>query len=405
MPVRLSEALLDSLKPSDRDQFLFDALLATFGYRLTPAGTGIFFVDKPRRRVGFRPPLKVADARELARQMLVDIRAGRDPALELEARARAAKAGETTITQLAEKWMADYVRPKLKPRTVFDYERLLAQHILPAVGHLSVARINRDDVTRLHVAMAKTPRRANYTVSTLRAMMGFACDLALRSPLDNPCRRIRLYREGKRERFLSEDEIGKAAEAITAAKRAGKIGPHAAAGLRLALFTGARSGEITAAQWSHVDWQRNLIRLPDSKTNEPRTIHLSDAALEVLRSIPRTGPFVIAGAKHGEPFKNLSRSWIVARQYVGLGDVRLHDLRHSFASLAAGRGVSLQMIGKLLGHRVPATTQRYAHLARDAAAAVNDELGAAMQAAIEKGRAPTKEGTVVKLRTRPQRER
>jgi integrase len=375
MPVRLSEALLDSLKPSDRDQFLFDALLATFGYRLTPAGTGIFFVDKPRRRVGFRPPLKVADARELARQMLVDIRAGRDPALELEARARAAKAGETTITQLAEKWMADYVRPKLKPRTVFDYERLLAQHILPAVGHLSVARINRDDVTRLHVAMAKTPRRANYTVSTLRAMMGFACDLALRSPLDNPCRRIRLYREGKRERFLSEDEIGKAAEAIT------------------------------AAQWSHVDWQRNLIRLPDSKTNEPRTIHLSDAALEVLRSIPRTGPFVIAGAKHGEPFKNLSRSWIVARQYVGLGDVRLHDLRHSFASLAAGRGVSLQMIGKLLGHRVPATTQRYAHLARDAAAAVNDELGAAMQAAIEKGRAPTKEGTVVKLRTRPQRER
>lgn len=144
MPVRLTEALLDNLKPSDRDQFLFDALLATFGYRLTPAGTGIFFVDKPRRRVGFRPPLKVADARELARQMLVDIRAGRDPALEIEARARAAKAGEMTVGQLAEKWMVDYVRPKLKPRTVFDYERLLAQHILPAVGHLSVARINRD---------------------------------------------------------------------------------------------------------------------------------------------------------------------------------------------------------------------------------------------------------------------
>jgi integrase len=104
----------------------------------------------------------------------------------------------------------------------------------------------------------------------------------------------------------------------------------------------------------------------------------------VLRTTPRVGPYVIAGAVSGEPFKNLSRSWIVARAYAGLGDVRLHDLRHSYASLAAGRGVSLQMIGKLLGHKVVATTQRYAHLARDAAQSVNYELGAAMQAAINR---------------------
>ena len=127
-----------------------------------------------------------------------------------------------------------------------------------------------------------------------------------------------------------------------------------------------------------------FVRLPDSKTNEPRTIHLSDAALEVLKAVPRVGPYVIAGVKHGEAFKNLSRAWIVAREYAGLKDVRLHDLRHSYASLAAGRGVSLQMIGKLLGHKVPATTARYAHLARDAVQAVNDELGAVMEAAIKK---------------------
>ena len=164
----------------------------------------------------------------------------------------------------------------------------------------------------------------------------------------------------------------------------GVIGPFAASGLRLALFTGARSGEITATKWDHVDWQRRLIRLPDSKTNEPRTIHLSDAAVEVLRNVPRVGPYVIAGARHGKPFKSLSRSWIVAREYAGLKDVRLHDLRHSYASLAAGRGVSLHMIGKLLGHKDPATTARYAHLARDAVQAVNDELGAVMEAAIKK---------------------
>jgi integrase len=106
--------------------------------------------------------------------------------------------------------------------------------------------------------------------------------------------------------------------------------------------------------------------------------------LQVIKTVPRIGNFIIAGARDGEPYKNLSRAWQVAREFVGLGDVRLHDLRHSYASLAAGRGVSLQMIGKLLGHRVPATTQRYAHLARDAVAAVNDELGEAMAAAIAK---------------------
>jgi integrase len=155
----------------------------------------------------------------------------------------------------------------------------------------------------------------------------YAIDLGLRPPGSNPFRRIKRYRERKIERFLCEAEIGKAAEAIEQAERARKIGPHAAAGLRLALFTGARSGEITAIQWSHVDWERRLIRLPDSKVNEPRTIHLSEAALEVLKTVPRIGP-----------------------------------------------------------------------LARDAVQAVNDELGAAMQAAIAKGSPPT--AKVVKLRRR-----
>ena len=261
-----------------------------------------------------------------------------------------------------------------------------------------VGRVAKENIIEFHASMAATPRRANYCAAVFRAMMSFAEDVGLRSPMSNPCRRLKLYREGKRERFLSEAEIARAAEAITTAEREGKIGPHGAAGLRLALFTGARSGEITAAQWSHVDWQRKLIRLPDSKTNDPRTIHLSDAAIEVLRALPRVGPYIVAGGKTGEPYKSLSGTWILVRRYGGLDDVRLHDLRHSYASLAASRGVSLQMIGKLLGHKAPATTARYAHLARDAVASVNDELGAAMQAAIERGQPQSAE--VVKLRRR-----
>jgi integrase len=299
--------------------------------------------------------------------------------------------------------MAEHVKPKLKPRTVFDYERLLKQHINPRLGHLTVAHIERDDLIGLHVAMERTPRRANYTLSTVRALLNYAIDLKLRPPGSNPARRIRMYRERKLERFLSEIEIAKAADGIAAAEQAGKVGPHGAAGLRLALFTGARSGEITAIKWQHVDWPRKLVRLPDSKTNDPRTIHLSDAAVEVLRTLPRVSEYAIAGTNEGEPYKNLSRAWIIAREYAGLDDVRLHDLRHSYASLAAGRGVSLHMIGKLLGHRVPATTARYAHLARDAAAAVNDELGAAMAAAIEKG--TPQPADVVKLSRRRRKPR
>jgi integrase len=287
--------------------------------------------------------------------------------------------------------MTDVVLPKLKPRTAFDYRQLLAKHILPVLGNLMVVEADRDHIERLHLDMRSTPRRANYTIATVRALLNYAIKRGLRA--SNPASGIKLYRERARERFLSEAEIAAAAEAIAQAEGEGKIGPFAAAGLRLALFTGARSGEVTAIQWHMVDWERRFIRLPDSKTNEPRTIHLSDAAIEVLRNVPRIGPYVIAGNKSGEPFKNLSRSWIVAREYAGLKDVRLHDLRHSYASLAAGRGVSLQMIGKLLGHKVPATTARYAHLARDVVQSVNDELGAAMQAAIRRPR-----GKIVKLR-------
>jgi integrase len=389
---KLTEAVINALPVNGRDRIVFDA--DGFGVRVTPAGTKIFIAQARVRgrvcrvNVGIFPDKTVKKARDDARDAVAAMRRGEDPKVARAARMKAVEAGQTTVTAFAERWLAEYVRPKLKPRTVADYEKLVTHKIKPALGHLTVARVEKEDVLKLHHEMRKTPRRANYVVATFRGMMTYAEDCKLRPPMSNPARRIRMYREYRRERFLSEAEIGKAAEAIAIAARKGKIGPHAAAGLRLALFTGARQGELLAARWEHFDQGRRLLRLPDSKTNEPRTIHLSDAALEVLQTVPRVGKFIIAGAKNGEPYKNLSRAWIVARAYGGLRNVRLHDLRHSYASLAAGRGVSLQMIGMLLGHRVAATTARYAHLARDAVAAVNDELGTAMAAAIAK-EAPT----------------
>jgi integrase len=128
---------------------------------------------------------------------------------------------------------------------------------------------------------------------------------------------------------------------------------------------------------------------------EPRTIHLSDAAIEVLRKTPHTGPYVVAGQKYGEPYRNLTHAWGRARKFASLDDVRLHDLRHSYASLAVGHGVPLYTVGGLLGHKSLASTQRYAHLARDVVQEANDRIGSLMQAAIKKPRS-----SVVKLKQR-----
>ncbi|WP_316205296.1 tyrosine-type recombinase/integrase [Bradyrhizobium sp. SZCCHNS3004] len=374
------------------DRAIFDSSVPGFGLRVTAKGKLLWIArarsgdHRVKISLGSYPEKKLSAARAEAHAALQDIREGKDPRAEKAIRRAAIEAGKATVGDLADRWLAEYVRPKLKPRTISDYERIIEDRIKPRLGAVAVASVTKADVISFHASMANTPRRGNYVVATFRALMTFAEDVGLRPPHSNPAKKLKMFRQGVRERFLSEDEIGKAADAIAKAEADGKVGPHAAAGLRLALFTGARSGEITAAKWSHVDWSRKLIRLPDSKTNEARTIHLSEAAIAVLNELPRVGVFIIAGRYKDEPHQNLSRAWIIAREYGGLQDVRLHDLRHSYASLAAGRGVSLQMIGKLLGHKVHATTMRYAHLARDAVADVNDELGAAMQAAITKSK-------------------
>jgi integrase len=398
---KLTQEFIDDLT-TDRDRTLFDTVQVGFGIRVLPTGVKTFVAKATvaglRRKVtiGDAATMTLAAARREARQAIEAIRRGADPAKDKIERRRALEYGSITIAELSERWMNEVVKPKRKPRTIDDYERILATHILPALGRVAVKEVSWEQVNKFHGSLSRIPRRANYVTSTLRAMLNFSERIGIRPPHSNPCKGVEFFRERARERFLSEVEIGAAAEAIDTAEREGVLGPHAAAGLRLALLTGARSGEITAIKWSHIDWDRKLIRLPDSKTNEPRTIHLNDAAVEVLKTLPRVQPFVIAGAVQGEPYRNLSRAWGTAREYAGLQDVRLHDLRHSYASLAAGRGVSLQMIGKLLGHRVPATTARYAHLARDHVSAINDELGAAITAAIEAR--PPALANVVKLK-------
>ena len=231
MTQRLTQAFVDAQAANGGDRIVFDSQVPGLGLRITPAGTRIFIAQarvggrKRRVTLGFASDMALARARTEALHTLAAMRGGNDPVIERRARLSAAAAKGTTIAALAEKWMADFVRPKLKPRTAFDYQQLLTKHILPALGHLTVANVSHEDVERLHVDMGRTPRRANYTIATVRTLLNFAIEHDLRPAASNPARGIKMYREKARERFLSEIEIGAAAEAIEQAEHEGKIGP------------------------------------------------------------------------------------------------------------------------------------------------------------------------------------
>ena len=403
---RLTETLVERLPVDGRDRLYMDTLLAGFGVRVTAVGTKLFIANarvngKPKRvTVGRFPSMSVSEARKEARPVLDAMRAGKDPHVEKEVRKQAAAAGEVTVEVFADRWLAEYVRPKLKALTIRDYERIIDKNIKPKLGARFLGSIAKSDVMTLHAAMQATPRRANYVIAVVRSLMTFAEECDLRPKHSNPAKGIKLYRENAVERYMDEAEIGRAADAIAKCEEDGSIGPHAAAGLRLALLTGMRSGEVTAVEWSHINFARRWIRLPDSKTGA-KTVHLSPAAIDVLKVVPRIGKFVIAGAEPDTPYARLGNAWLKVRAVARLGDVRLHDMRHTFASIAAGKGMSLPMIGRLLGHRVAATTQRYAHLAVDVAAEANDVIGAVIGTAMtKKADASAK---VIKMATRRRR--
>jgi integrase len=217
-------------------------------------------------------------------------------------------------------------------------------------------------------------------------MFNLAENWALRPDGSNPCRHVEKFKEHKLERFLSETELARLAETLVEAEQARIELPSVIAAIRLLLFTGARLSEILTVRWEHVNFEEHCLRLPDSKTGA-KTIYLSPPALEVLNGLQRQdgNPYVIIGAKPGAHLINLRKPWHRIRTKAGLDNVRIHDLRHSFASMAVAGGLSLPVIGALLGHTQAATTQRYAHLAADPLKQAANLTGARITAAMNQG--------------------
>jgi len=282
-----------------------------------------------------------------------------------------------TVAELAARFLTEHADAKRKPRTAREYRRLFEKVILPALGLKRVAEVTRQDIARLHHAKRATPTEANRTLALVSVLFTFAERQGERPDGSNPCRHVERFPQRRRERFLSAEELARLGDTLAVYRGS----PYHPATIKLLVFMGARLSEVLGLQWQWIDFDRGEARLPDSKTGA-KTIHLPAPALEVLAALPRIeGEPHVLGARRGTTF--IEAPWRRIRTAAGLDDVRLHDLRHAFASVAASAGLALPIFGKMLGHTQAQTTQRYAHLASDpvkaAAAAVAGKIAAAMK--------------------------
>lgn len=406
---RLSKREVDKAEPRDQRYTVFDDELSGFGLRVFPSGAKSWVIEyridgggrrAPKRRLtlGSVSTLTPDEARRSARTALAKVRLGHDPASH-----RATLRKAATLAEVARAYLEEHAYAKRKPRTAEHARDIIERIVLPDLGTMKAETVTRSDVARLHLRWKHTRVQANRMLGIVSGLYGFAAKRGLVPEGFNPARGVEKYPESRRERFLAVDELERIGAAIRAAETDGIawdvdqtsptakhvpknnrrtiIGQHAAAALRLLIFTGARLREILHLRWEHVDVGRGLLLLPDSKTGR-KTIILNAPALAILTELPRIGAYVIAGEDPERPRADLKRPWEVVARHAGLEGVRLHDLRHTYASVGAGSGLGLPIIGKLLGHSETRTTERYAHLDNDPLRKAANSIGSTLSAAL-----------------------
>jgi integrase len=407
--IKISKSTVDAAKPEPKRYALWDTALPGFGLTVSHNGLKTFvlryrakhkFAPKRFVKLGQFGPISPEEARRMATEILGQVASGNDPAFE---KIQADKAA-ITFGDVCDRFLALHVKGKRKAGTYDLYTHIIEKKLKPAFGSRHILKVSKLDVTNLHNSLKATPPTANRTIATLAAIYSWAGRTGLIDEGVNPARRVEKYKEVAKDRYLSMAEITRLGQALRDAETEGfpyafdpdkpnskhgaKPGqrnvffsPFAVAAIRLLIFTGCRKGEILKLKWSEVDFERGMLHLPDSKTGR-KVVLLGQAAVKVLESLPRVGDYVIAGADPDKPRVDLKRPWEAIKEKAGLEGVRLHDLRHSFASVGAGAGLGLPIIGKLLGHSQSRTTERYAHLADDplrrASELVSNEIAVAL---------------------------
>jgi integrase len=330
---------------------------------------GVLKGQKLRVTIGKHGAFTPHTARKQAQRLLGLMAGGTDP-----------RAGKTTPLSIeaAAKAFLHHICAKRAPGTAREYEGHLVQHLIPAFGRKSLDSITTADFAKLHRDLRARPILANRVLATASSLYGWAAHQSMVPDGFNPTRRVERFKEESKQRFLSDAELRQLGNALREAEEEGRWSPYALGAIRLLLVTGCRRDEIRLMQWTMIDWQLMTFTTPSKRGR--RVVHLNApalAVLEALRALPdgETNPYVIAGSGAGEPHANLQDVWDHVRKRAKLDDVRIHDLRHSLASLAGAEGVSLPIIGALLGHKTAAATKRYTHLAGDPAKLASQRVG------------------------------
>jgi integrase len=410
---KLTKRTVDALKPRGKLYAIFDGQVPGFGVRIMPSGVKTFILEyrphggghgvaKKRLTIGRYGAMTCDQARKAALDALARIRLGDDPQAE-KSRQRAA----LTVSSLIDAFIAGHVGKRCKPQTAIAHKIALSR-LRTAYGGMKAVALTRGQVAVLHARFKDNPFAANRFLAVISKCFAWGCSLGLLPEEHiNPAKGIGRYREHARERYLTSAELARLGDTLREGETIGlpyevdetkptakhapkadnrrvKLDPFATAAIRLLVLTGARLREILNARWEHVDFERGAIFLPDSKTGR-KTLYMSAPALEVLACLPRLegNPFVIAGAKDGAHRADLKKPWSAVTRASGLNGVRIHDLRHSFASIGAGASLGLPIIGKLLGHSQAATTHRYAHLGADPVRRAAETIGATIAAAMD----------------------
>lgn len=409
---RLTKSRVDEAKTAGRVAFVWDSDVKGYGLRVTPAGAKAFVIQyrtqhgtTRRMTIGSYGALTPDEARRIAREKLVEVARGGDPAADRQRKREAAD-----FNALLDSYLADHVVPKNAPKTREGVERILKLYVRPAFGARKVIEIARSDIQRLHASMKDKPRSANLTLSVLSKVFNLAEQWGHRPDHSNPCRGVVRYPEQYRERFLRASEIVALGEALREAETVGLpwkvdvakpkakhlakeenrrtlIAPEPLAAIRLLLLTGARRAEIVTLRWEHVDAKAGTIALPGQKGKVRRPHPAPVAALALLASLDRSkgSPWVLP--RSSDPSRHLSpevveSTWQRVRRQAGLEDVRLHDLRHTVGTAASQAGANAFLVRDMLRHKTVAMTSRYVNRDEDPLRDLVDAIGARIDAGL-----------------------
>ncbi len=382
---KLTKHIVESAKPDpERDVFVWDTQLPGFGLRVYPSGKRKYILqyrtksNRQRRLViGPHGPLTAEKARNTARDLLAQVHGGGDPAGDIKATREA-----PTVADLAADYLQRHAIPNKRPASVRDDRYMLDRVVLPRVGKVKVAEVSRRDVEVIHTGLRETPYHANRVLALLSKMFNLAVAWGWRG--DNPARGIPRFHEDRRQRWLSTDELTRLWSILEQHPNR-----RAANAVKLMILTGARRSEVLNATWDQFDLDRGVWTKPSHHTKQKRTEHvpLSGPALALLSALRAEAEgdqmYLLPGNVPGNPLRGINRFWQRMCSEAGIEGVRLHDLRHTYASSLVSGGVSLHIVGRLLGHTQPQTTARYAHLDDDALRKATEGFGAMVEAAAE----------------------